>query len=147
MKNSVPTHVPQQPDQTNAFWKLMNSVVNVAFVLVISLPFLFLLGFTLRYRIILALLFLAYQLIVALSPKHIDLGDLVTGSRWIEKYPLKNHVIFTFLYSLSFSTFVVWVFFPFDLLIFNLLLIQLPFVLKTGYTPHAYLSGKMAGAH
>ena len=146
MKNPKTTQLPQQPVQTNAFWKLINSVVNVTFALIISLPFLFFLGFTLRYRVILALLFLTYQLIVALSPKHIDLGDLVTGSRWIEKYPLKNHVIFAFLYSLSFSTFVVWVFFPFDLLIFNLLVIQLPFLLKTGYTLHAYLSGKMAGA-
>jgi hypothetical protein len=50
------------------------------------------------------LIFLAHELIVAVTPNKIDFGDLVAGSRWIKKYPLKNHVVFAFLYSLSFLT-------------------------------------------
>jgi len=133
------------PVKTNALWKLANSIVNVSFVLLLSLPFLYILGFGFEYRIVLVILFLTYQLVVAITPKHIDFGDLVTRTRWIKKYPQKNHITFAFLYSLSFSTFVIWISFPFDLLLFNLLLIQLPFVLKTGYTLHGYLSGKMVG--
>lgn len=132
--------------KTNAFWKLANSVVNVGFVFLLSLPLLFALGFdSVVYKIVVVLLFLSYELIVAFTPKKLDFGDLITGSRWIKEYPLRNHVTFAFLYSLSFSTVFVWVLFPFDLLLFNLVFLQLPFVLKTRHTLHGYLSGKMAG--
>lgn len=53
-------------------------------------------------------------------------------------------ILYTFLYSLSFSTIVIWIFYPFDLLLFNLLFIQLPTVLLTGTTLHGYLSGRMS---
>lgn len=134
------------PRKTNAFWKLANSVVNVSFIFIISLPFFFVLGFdSIAYKIIVVLLFLIYELVVAFSPRKIDFGNLLTGSRWIKEYPLRNHVTFAFLYSLSFSTAFVWVLFPFDLLLFNLLFLQLPFVIRTGHTLHGYLSGRMAG--
>jgi hypothetical protein len=130
---------------TNAWQKLLVSVINTALVLVLSIPFLIAWGFTTEYRVILVLIFLSYQLIVLVLPKRRTLGAVLTGSVWNKKYPLINHIIYAFLYSLSFSTLVVWVFFPFDLLIANLLLIQWPIVHKTGYTLHGYLSGKMAG--
>lgn len=138
--------MPTVYKKTNAFWKLANSVVNVTFVFLVSLPFLFLWEFhSLEYKVLVVALFLAYELIVAFTPKKTDFGDLVTGTWWIKEYPLKNHVTFAFLYSLSFSTAFIWIFFPFDLLLFNILCIQLPVVLLTGHTLHGYLSGKMAG--
>jgi hypothetical protein len=70
---------------------------------------------------------------------------IILNISWKEEYPLKQQIIYTFLYSLSFSTIVIWIFFPFDLLLFNLLCIQLPTVLLTGTTLHGYLSGKMSG--
>lgn len=135
-----------QVKKTNAFWKLANSIVNVSFVFLVSLPLLFTLGAdTIEYKISVALIFLAYQLTVAITPDKVDFGDLATKTRWIKKYPLRNHIVFAVLYSLSFSTVFIWVFFPFDLLLCNLLLIQLPVVVMTGHTLHGYLSGKMAG--
>jgi hypothetical protein len=68
------------------------------------------------------------------------------NTKWKKEYSLKNHIIFSFLYTLSFSTIVIWIFFPFDLLIFNLLFVQLPSVLISGYTLHGYLSGKMVSS-
>lgn len=134
------------PKKTNAFWKLANSLVNVSFVFLVALPFLFMFGFdSFEYKVIVVLLFLVYELIVAITPRKIDFGDLLTSTRWIKKYSLRNHVTFAVLYSLSFSTTFIWIFFPFDLLLVNLLFLQLPFVLKTGHTVHGYLSGKMAG--
>lgn len=65
--------------------------------------------------------------------------------RWAKDYPLKERLIFAILYTASFATVVVWLFFPFDLLVFNLLFIQLPMVLATGYTLHGFLSGRMYG--
>lgn len=135
-----------QPKKTNAFWKLANSAVNVSFVFLLSIPLLLAFGFaSIEYKVAVVLLFLTYQLIVAFSPRKIDFGDFVTRTRWIQQYPLRNHVTFAILYSLSFATTFIWIFFPFDLLLCNLLLIQLPIVSTTGHTLHGYLSGKMAG--
>jgi hypothetical protein len=70
---------------------------------------------------------------------------IILNIDWKEQYPFKQQIFYVFLYSLSFSTIVVWVFFPFDLLLFNLLCIQLPTVLLTGTTLHGHLSGRMSG--
>ena len=131
--------------KTTAFWKLAKTIINTCFVLLVSLPFLLYFGFDWRYKIVVITIFLAYQLIAALSPMHRDLGDLITATHWSTRYPTKNHVVFAFLYTASFSTVFIWLYFPFDVLLINLLFIQLPFVLKTGYTLHGYLSGKMVG--
>jgi hypothetical protein len=135
-----------QPQKTNAFWKLANSIVNVSFVFLLSIPLLLIFGFnSIEYKVSAVLLFLMYQLIVAFSPKKVDFGDFITRTRWLKKYPLRNHVTFAIFYSLSFSTTFIWIVFPFDLLLCNLLFVQLPIVSTTGYTLHGYLSGKMAG--
>lgn len=131
---------------TNAIQKLSVSIINTFFVVLFSLPFYFLFGFTTKYKIILVLIFLLYNLYFAFFRKGITLGGQILNIKWVKEYPLKNHIIFSFLYTLSFSTIVIWIFFPFDLLIFNLLFIQLPCVLTTGYTLHGYLSGEMKGS-
>jgi hypothetical protein len=131
--------------KTNAWQKLLVSIINTGFVAVLSIPFLILLGFTFEYRLILVLIFLSYQLIVLLFPGKRTIGAVLTHSFWKKNYPLKNHVVYAFLYSLSFSTLVIWIVFPFDLLLVNILLIQWPFVQQTGYTLHGYSSGKMVG--
>ena len=130
---------------TTAFWKLAKTIINTCFVLLVSLPFLLYFGFDWRYKIAVIIIFFIYQLIVALTPMHRDLGDLITKTHWIDSYPTKNHVAFAFFYTASFSTVFIWLYFPFDVLLINLLIIQLPFVLKTGYTLHGYISGKMVG--
>ena len=131
--------------KTNAWQKLLVSIINTGLVIMLSIPFLILLGFTFEYRLILVLIFLAYQLMILLSPSRRSIGAILTHSFWNKNYSLKNHFIYAFLYSLSFSTFVIWIVFPFDLLIVNILFIQWPFVKWTGYTLHGYLSGKMVG--
>lgn len=70
---------------------------------------------------------------------------ILLNIHWKKDYSIKQQLLYVFLYTLSFSTIVIWVFFPFDLLIFNLLFIQLPTVLITGTTLHGFLSGKMSG--
>jgi len=130
---------------TNALQKLSVSVINTFFVVLLSVPFYLLWGFTLYYKISLVAIFLIYNLVFIFTTKNRCLGMIILGIYWKEEYPLKNQIIYAFLYTLSFSTAVIWIFFPFDLLLLNLLLIQLPFVLKTGTTAHGYFSGKMSG--
>lgn len=84
-------------------------------------------------------------MIVALTPSRRSLGMRFLGIEWAKEYPIKNHITFACLYSLSFATIIVWIVFPFDLLLINLLFVQLPMVLRTGYTLHGFLSGKMYG--
>jgi hypothetical protein len=130
---------------TNALQKLSVSIINTLFVITISLPFYFIFGFTLEYKLALVLLFFLYNFTFIFLTKNRCLGMILLGIKWKEEYPLKQQIIYTFLYSLSFSTVIIWIFFPFDLLLFNLLFIQLPTVLLTGTTLHGYLSGKMSG--
>ncbi|OIP24267.1 hypothetical protein AUK11_03685 [bacterium CG2_30_37_16] len=130
---------------TSALEKLSVSIVNTFFVLLISIPFYLHYGFSIRYKITLVVIFFVYNLMFIFITENRCLGMIILNIYWKEKYPRKNQVIYTFLYTLSFSTIIIWIFFPFDLLLFNLLLIQLPFVLKTGTTLHGFLSGKMSG--
>jgi len=130
---------------TNALQKLSVSIINVVFVLLISAPIFLTYGFGLEYKISLVVIFLIYNLIFIFTTKNRCLGMILLNIYWKEEYPLKKQIIYAFLYTLSFSTAVIWIFFPFDLLLVNLLLIQLPFVLKTGTTVHGYFSGKMSG--
>ena len=130
---------------TNALQKLSVSVINTFFVILLSLPFYFLFSFSTTYKVILVLIFFLYNLSFIFLTKNRCLGMIILGIKWKEDYPIKQQILYTFLYSLSFSTIVIWIFFPFDLLIFNLLFIQLPTVLLTGSTLHGYLSGRMSG--
>ena len=130
---------------TNALQKLSVSILNTLYTLILSIPFYFIFGFSNTYRVILVLIFLLYNLSCIFLTNSRCLGMIILGIKWKEDYSLKQHIIYRFLYSLSFSTIVIWIFFPFDLLLFNLLCIQLPTVLLTGSTLHGYLSGKMSG--
>lgn len=130
---------------TNALQKLSISIINTFFVALLSLPFYLIFAFNTTYKIILVLLFLLYNLSFIFLTKNRCLGMILLGVYWKKEYPVKQQIIYAFLYSLSFSTIIIWIFFPFDLLLFNLLLIQLPCVLKTGTTLHGHLSGRMSG--
>lgn len=130
---------------TNALQKLSVSILNTLFTLLLSLPFYFIFGFSNTYRVILVFIFLIYNLSCIFLSNNRCLGMIILGIKWKEEYSLKQHIIYRLLYSLSFSTIVIWIFFPFDLLLINLLCIQLPTILLTGSTLHGYLSGKMSG--
>ncbi|MDD3474905.1 MAG: hypothetical protein PHP08_03330 [Candidatus Dojkabacteria bacterium] len=129
---------------TNTLQKLSVSIINTFFVGLLSLPFYFIFGFTTEYKIILVLIFFLYNLSFIFLTKNRCLGMIILNVYWKNKGSLTEQIIYVFLYTLSFSTIVIWVFFPFDLLLFNLLCIQLPTVLLTGTTLHGYLSGKMS---
>lgn len=130
---------------TTAWEKLLISIINSIPVALLSLPFLVIWGFDIEFRIVLSIIFFTQQLIALLTPSRRSIGMILTNVSWNQTYPLHNHFVYALLYSLSFSTIIIWVVFPFDMLIVSLLLVQLPIVYFTGYTLHGYLSGKMAG--
>lgn len=128
---------------TNIIQKLIPSLINISAVAMIASP-LFLLNWSFAsLKIILMILFFSYNLLFLIFFKNRDLGMMVVKTYWKDEYPLLNKLIYIVLYTASFSTLIFWIWFPFDLLLINLLLIQLPCILLTGTTLHGYLAGKM----
>jgi len=129
--------------KTNIHEKIYASIINVIIVFVIFLPFYFLISNLLFKKFIFISLFFIYSFIFAVYYNGRDFGMMIAKTHWKEKYPLKNHIIYSALYTLSFSTLFFWIIFPFDLFLLNMLIIQLPCILITKTTFHGYLSGKM----
>lgn len=129
--------------QTNIFQKVLPSVFNAVAVFIISLPLMIMQADALEKKIILVGIFFLYCFFFQLFNKNEDLGMVVSDTHWKEAYPFKNQLIYSILYTLSFATLFFHVFFPLDLFLANMLLLQLPCVLLTGTTVHGYLAGKM----
>lgn len=129
--------------RTNVLEKLGASIINVAVVFVFTIPFILLWGFGLYWKLSFIGLFFLYNLIFLIFGNNICVGSRILKTRWEKEYPFINRLIFIFLYTLSFSSLLFWIIFPFDIFLVNMLLLQLPCVLLTGTTVHGLLSGKM----
>lgn len=121
--------------------KLFASIINIIFVILVTSPLLFILGFSTKWKSITIIVFLFYELILIFTKQKRDLGMLVIGSYWKQPFTISQYIIFNIFYALSFATLFFQIIFPGDLLLINLLLIQLPCVMLTKYTLHGYLSG------
>ena len=66
---------------------------------------------------------------------------IICGTRWPRQHKMHHEILYLVLYTLSFSTLFIWIWFPFDVFIVNILFLQLPAILLTGTTFHGYLSG------
>jgi len=129
--------------ETNIFEKILASIINIIIVFIIFLPFLFIVLDNTSKKLILISLFFVYSRIFSFLNKGRDLGMIAIGTYWKEEYPLWNQLIYSILYTASFATLFFWIYFPFDLFLFNMIILQLPCILLTGTTLHGYLSGKM----
>ncbi|MFA5349232.1 MAG: hypothetical protein WC309_02595 [Candidatus Paceibacterota bacterium] len=132
--------------KSNALEKLGASIINTGAVLILSVPFYFLFhGFNLYWKLSFIGSFFFYNLFFLIFFDNRCLGMRLLKTRWEREYPIINQLAFIFLYTLSFSSLLFWVYFPFDIFLFNMLLLQLPCVLFTGTTVHGLLSGRMTG--
>lgn len=128
---------------TIIFQKILPSVINVAIVLLLSTPFLLLFNKSIIIKLVIIAIFFLYNLIFLIFHHNRDLGMIIVGTDWKENYPVINQLIYIILYTLSFSTLLFWLYFPFDLFLANMILLQLPTIILTGTTFHGYLSGRM----
>lgn len=107
--------------------KIANSLINCGVVIIV---FIFLLPFlnlpTLHKQILIVMLFLVYKLMFMLFNKNRTLGMIITKTYWKKEYPFWKQLLHTILYTASFSTLIFWIFFPFDVLIANIIILQLP---------------------
>ena len=129
--------------KTSIFQKLAASLINFLLAGVLSLPIFFLFDSVTLWKISLIIIFFLDSFLFMLLNKNRDLGMIIVKTYWQKQYSIKQQILYNCLYTVSFSTLFVWVIFPFDIFLINLLLVQLPFVMITGTTAHGYLSGKM----
>lgn len=127
--------------RTSAPEKLAASVINAGLAFILSAPFYLLWGFGFAWKLSAIVSFFVIEFLFFLLGDDRDFGMRIVGSRWKGKYSIPRHLIYNFLYTLSFATLFFHVWFPFDVFFFNLLCLQLPTVLITGTTLHGYLSG------
>lgn len=125
--------------RTNYFEKLASSVINTLFACVLSLPIFMYFGFSLSWKISVFFIFFIYEIACYARKDKRDFGMIVMNSYWRDVPRFWQYALYTFLYSLSFLSLFVWVFFPFDIFLANIFFLQLPFVFFTGTTFHGFL--------
>jgi len=129
--------------KTNVWQKLLPSVLNAIFVGLITLPVWFL-NFELgRIKVTIISAFFLYTILFIFFKNGRDPGMIIFKTYWKRNYHFWRKLIYSVLYTASFSTLFFSFWFSFDLLIFNLFLIQLPCVLISGTTFHGWISGGM----
>jgi len=129
--------------ETNLYEKALSSLINAVIVIILFLPFFALNINILTKKLILVVLFLLYNLFFLVFSKNRCLGMIIMKTHWKKEYAFINQIIYLILYTLSFATLIIWIVFPFDLFLFNMLFLQLPMILLKGTTFHGYLAGNM----
>jgi hypothetical protein len=126
---------------TNPFEKFGASFLNAIIAFGLSVPFLILWGPSLYWRISVIILFGFYESFIFIYQQDRCFGMKVMDTYWRSHYTFRQHLMFNIFYTLSFATILIYIWFPLDLLLINLIFIQLPMSLLTGTTLHGYLSG------
>jgi hypothetical protein len=129
--------------KTTFFEKLSASIINSLLALLITLPVALIFGFGSAWKIATVATFFLTTTFFMIFNKNRDLGMIFNRTYWEMEYSLKQKVVYNLLYTLSFSTLFVKIFFPFDLFLINILFLQLPIIYLTGTTLHGYLSGRI----
>ena len=126
--------------RTGILYKLLPSLANVAITFVFALPFLYFYGFSLEWKLAWIGIFFGYNLFCEIVFGRC-VGMMLCNTEYETCKSFLKNVLYVFLYTISFSTLLFYIWFPFDLLAINLFAIQLPCILLTGTTLHGLLSG------
>jgi len=94
-------------------------------------------------KIFIILLFFLYNLYFLIFRQGRDLGMFLLDIDWRDDYQLKNKIAHLVLYTASFASIFYYVFFPFDLLLINIFVLQLPTILLKKSTFQERLAGNM----
>jgi archaellum biogenesis protein FlaJ (TadC family) len=129
--------------ETNPAEKLLCSAVNAVVAAVFVIPFLFFDYTVLQLKLAFITAFLIENLISILFFGYRLPGMWLQATEWKAQYAMRNQFIHAVLYTMSFSTLCFWIWFPGDLFLINMLLVQLPCVMLTKNTLHGLLAGRM----
>jgi len=122
--------------------KLGASIISTIFVIVIYLTAHFLFDFNKFEPFVLISVFFFYNILCTILDKekrHIGLA--LMNMAWDKNHSFARHFVRIIFYTLSFATVFIWIKFPFDLFLFNILVVQNIFVHKTGTNLHGWIAG------
>ena len=121
--------------------KALPSIINVIIVFLLSSSIYFTDTSNIDRKLFIVGVFFLYTLVFLIFNKNRDLGMMIVGSYWKNDYPVYQHLIYNILYTASFATLLFSIFFPLDLFLINMVLIQLPAIIFTGTTFHGFVAG------
>lgn len=129
---------------TSALEKLIPSLINVSLIIALSLPIAWWFGFGVEWKMSAIISMYLFQVFDTHRTRSFQcFGMRIFGTVWQNTYSQFQRNTYSLLYTLSFSSVFFSVWFPFDLLLFNLFCVQLPCIYLTGTTCHGYLAGNM----
>jgi len=123
--------------------KLGASIIDVAIILVISVPFVGFFEDSTTWKFFAVGLCFTYNIVFLFANDNRCIGMLIAGTQWERQYSIWRFLIWVVLYTASFATLLWWVWFPFDLLLINLFVLQLPSVIFTKTTFDGLVTGRM----
>lgn len=127
---------------TTIFEKLVPSIINAVITVTLSVPFYFLFGYGIEWKLSVIGIFYILQVIDTHENRHFScFGMRIFGSVWEKSYSRFQRNCYSLLYTLSFSSLFFSVYFPFDLFLANMLLLQIPSILITQTTFHGLIAG------
>ncbi|MFA6417468.1 MAG: hypothetical protein WCW61_04800 [Patescibacteria group bacterium] len=126
---------------TVAYQKFLASLVNAISVAIISFPIFYFLGFDFYFKLSLIIIFFIYETLFIFTKNKRDFGMLAVSSYWNDNVSSWRYFFYNILYTISFSTLLFHIWFPFDLFFINIIFVQLTCVLMTGDTLHGGLTG------
>lgn len=127
---------------TGPIYKPMISLVNVALTFILAFPFLTHYEFSREWEWAWIGTFFLYNLVCEVLFEKC-LGMKLFNAVYEIQSPLWRKILYVILYTASFSTLFFYIWFPFDILLINIFVVQLPCVLFTGTTLHGFLSGNI----
>lgn len=129
---------------TTLLEKVVPSLINAGTALILSLPLLYFLGFGLWWKIGAIAIFYGMQVLdTHRRSSFCCFGMRLFGTEWGRQYPRLQRNLYSLLYTASFATLFFSYAMPFDIFVFNMLILQVPSLLLTGTTFHGYLAGGM----
>lgn len=126
--------------KTGILEKLLPSLINAVIVLCITAPIFWIASITV-WKISVVVAFFFYNLFFLIFNGNRCLGMILCNTEWPVRPPFYRELAYIILYTLSFATLFMWIWFPFDVFIFNMLLLQLPSIVLTGTTFHGLVVG------
>lgn len=122
--------------------KLRNSIIHLLILVALFSPIFLFTKDPVTLKVLFVLFVFISQLFFVLLNNGRTFSHMIFKTYHKESYKIWQYFVWSIFYSLSVSTILFWVFFPFDLLILNLLIQYIVYV-KTGTTTHQLLAGKM----
>ncbi|MEK7588224.1 MAG: hypothetical protein AAB438_00205 [Patescibacteria group bacterium] len=129
--------VPNKPLE-----KVRNSVVHILILGIIFYPVTFFIKDIFLLKILFLLLVFIAQIVFVFLNNGRTLSHVIFKTYHKEKYKNWQWLVWSIFYTVSVASILFWVYFPFDLLILNLIIQYITYLIA-GTTLHQLLAGKM----